>query len=266
MSYLDARAHDGTWLVRIDDIDPPREIAGAADSILRSLEAHGLNCDESPRFQSQSRQLHDDAVRELLDEGALFFCSCARKMLRRTQPTGRYPGTCRQRGLDKGALRVRVEAAPIEIQDRWQSTHVYDLSADPGDFIVRRRDGLIAYQLACVIDDAAQNITHVVRGIDLFESTPRQHYLQSKLQLPHPDYAHFPVVIGKDGDKLSKQTGAHALDSAHAGRNLAQALDLLGFNPPPTLQSEAPANIVAWAQLHYVTTMFRGQQQIAQYS
>ena len=263
VSFLDARAHAGAWLLRIDDIDPPRELPGAADGILRTLERHALHWDEPVYYQSASNSRHLAAASTLLDSGHAYYCDCARRMLKTRGLLGAYPGTCRTRGLRAGALRIRVGDTPITVNDRWQGTQRFELKRRPGDFIIRRRDGLIAYQLACAVDDAEQKITHAVRGIDLFESTPRQMYLQQQLGFTHPDYAHFPVLVGSDGDKLSKQTGAAPVDDATPAANLTRVLRLLGFVPPEALADGTPEQAIKWAQDRYVKHQFTGAQAIA---
>ncbi|MFK8017984.1 MAG: tRNA glutamyl-Q(34) synthetase GluQRS [Gammaproteobacteria bacterium] len=263
VSYLDARAHDGTWFVRIDDIDPPREVPGAADAILRTLERHALLWDERVYYQSTSARQHLDAANSLHAAGQAYHCDCARRALKKSGLLGAYPGTCRTRGLSAGALRVIVNGEPVTIADRWQGTHHFQLEQRPGDFIVRRRDGLIAYQLACAVDDADQQITDVVRGVDLFDSTPRQVYLQRQLGLPEPRYAHFPVLVGADGDKLSKQTGATAVDDTTPAANLFRVLHLLGFEPPREIAHHPPEQVIDWATQRYVTSQFNATQTIA---
>lgn len=236
-SYLDARAHDGTWLVRIEDLDPPREQAGAAESILESLQAHGLQWDEEPLYQSSRQAAHEEALQQLEQQNLLFACSCSRADIaataRRHGPEGPiYPGTCRLglRGETRGrTLRFKVGEALIRFADRQQGLCRQSLADEVGDFVLRRADGLIAYQLAVVVDDAWQGITHVVRGHDLLLSTPRQIYLQQCLGLPTPQYLHHDLICGDDGDKLSKQTGAAALNNEQAVDNLRLAMTFLGL-------------------------------------
>lgn len=247
MSYLDARHHGGRWLVRVEDIDPPREVPGAASSILESLDAHGLCWDETPYFQRYSTERHDTAIEQLSERGALFFCQCARKQLIAAGHQQTYPGTCRDRGLNQGAIRVRVDDTVITVQDRWQTPLSEQLDQTPGDFIVKRRDGLIAYQLAVVVDDHAQGVTDVVRGIDLYTSTPRQVWLQQLLGIGTPRYAHFPVLLQADGDKLSKQTGAPAIDNQRTCENLCTVFTLLGLAPDAPPQDRRPEAWLSWA-------------------
>ena len=236
-SFLDARAHEGTWLVRIEDLDPPREQAGAAKAILKSLQAHGLQWDEEPLYQSSRQAAYEQALHQLKQQNALFACGCSRADIAaaasRHGPEGPiYPGTCRQglNGDDRGrTLRLKVGDACISFADRQQGLCRQSLADEVGDFVLRRADGLMAYQLAVVVDDAWQNITHVVRGHDLLLSTPRQIYLQQCLGLPTPQYLHHALICGANGDKLSKQTGAEALKNTHAMDNLRLAMAFLGL-------------------------------------
>lgn len=225
-SWLDARAHGGDWLVRIEDIDYPRCVKGADFDILQTLERLGLRPDEAPEWQSRRESLYADALRRLDTSGQLYPCGCSRKEIadslvhvRERHQTLGYPGTCRNglHGKLPRAWRVRVPdglAATICFDDRWQGRQCQDLETELGDFVLRRADGLWAYQLAVVVDDAAQGITHIVRGSDLLDSTPRQIHLQHLLGLPTPSYLHVPVVVNAEGEKLSKQSGAQAIDTA----------------------------------------------------
>jgi glutamyl-Q tRNA(Asp) synthetase len=194
-SYLDARSNKGTWLVRMEDLDPPRESAGASAEILRTLEALGLLWDESVVYQSQRRDAYEAALELLASQQLLYLCRCSRSEL---LGQAIYPGTCRDLALSaakSSALRCRVPALEATFDDRLQGHYGQHLRNEVGDFVVRRKDGYYAYQLAVVVDDGWQQITDVVRGIDLLESTPRQLYLQHCLQLPQPRYAHIPVVV-----------------------------------------------------------------------
>lgn len=231
IGWLDARHHNGRWLLRMEDLDPPREQPGAADLILRALELHGLTWDGSVLYQSTRDAAYQAALDALQTQGLLFRCTCTRRHLRASG--GVYPGTCRTRGMalptdtDSHTIRVRVPAAgtpPVHVHDRLQGAISQDLATEVGDFILRRRDGHWAYQLAVVVDDGAQGITDVVRGVDLLDSTPRQHYLQQCLGLPTPRYLHLPVLVDAEGIKLSKQTGAEGLDLDHPEANLARVL------------------------------------------
>jgi glutamyl-Q tRNA(Asp) synthetase len=238
-SFLQARAQRGEWLVRMEDLDPPREQRGAADAILRTLEAHGLHWDGMVRYQSRRADAYHAALEELRRMGALYACGCSRREIADSSIRGIdgpvYPGTCRP-GLAPGraerGLRVRAGDGVVSFVDRWQGSVTRHPARDYGDFLVRRADGLFAYQLAVVVDDAEQGITEVVRGADLLESTPRQIELQRLLGLPTPDHAHCPVAVNARGEKLSKQTGAVPLDNTHPLPALAKALDFLGQEVP----------------------------------
>jgi glutamyl-Q tRNA(Asp) synthetase len=236
-SYLDAKVHRGQWLVRIEDVDKDRNVPGADQHILASLQRCGMQWDGEVVWQTQREELYEAALRQL--GGNVYPCGCSRREIADSQlRLGRngnallvYPGTCRD-GLAPGktarALRLRTPQQPhriVSFTDRWAGEYSQDITAEAGDFVIRRADGFWAYQLAVVVDDAAQGITDIVRGADLLDSTPRQLYLQELLGLPHPRYLHVPVVLNEDGEKLSKQTGAQAFDNgASAELLLREAL------------------------------------------
>jgi glutamyl-Q tRNA(Asp) synthetase len=246
-SYLDARCHDCTWLVRIDDLDPPREEPGAADGILSSLQHHGMHWDSDVLYQGTRSAVYDEALAALGSAGLLFACDCTRAML---GDAGNCLGNCRARQEDIGearSIRINVPAAcDIRFTDLLQGPQQVALGTGLPDFILRRKDGLYAYQLAVVVDDAAQGITHVVRGSDLLDSTPRQVYLQQCLGLPTPRYAHLPVITNREGQKFSKQTLAPTLENAAATPNLRLALRFLN-QPEPPLAITHVAELLAWA-------------------
>lgn len=249
-SFLDTRAHQGRWLLRIEDIDPPREIPGAAALITRQLDAHGLHWDGPICYQSQRIELYHQALAKLADQGLLYACDCSRQRL--LGLGGRYDGNCRARKLHPGAplppaaLRIEVTESGLPEQHDFLLDTAFGDPVRDGDFIVRRRDGLIAYQLAVAVDDAEQGITHVLRGADLFASTPRQRFVLEQLGLRIPAYGHVPLVLGADGQKLSKQNQAPPLAAADAAANLSQALDWLGMAPPPEILGMRPAGLLAW--------------------
>ena len=262
-SWLDARAVGGQWLVRMEDLDRPRCEPGAAGTILRQLEAYGLLWDGAVLVQSQRDDAYAAALDVLKAQGAVFPCACTRSQLARTQcnqaprnPEGEipYPGTCRN-GLPAGAVarawRVRVPDVSVRFHDRIHGDLGQNLAHEVGDFIVKRADGLFAYQLAVVVDDAFQGITHVVRGADLLWNTPRQIHLQNLLGLPTPVYAHVPLITNAAGQKLSKQTLAPALPARGCGTVLAQALAMLGHPLPPELAGAEPPELLAWASTHW---------------
>lgn len=255
-SFLDARAHDGAWLVRVEDIDPPREPPGAAEQILRALEAFDLHWDGDVVFQSHRLEAYRNALENLSGAGRIFTCVCSRRDIAETNAArGRagsriYPGTCRNPAPSRRrskVLRMRTGRESLGIEDRLQGTFSQVLEEEVGDFVLRRRDGLIAYQLAVVVDDAWQGITDVVRGIDLLDSTPRQLCLQQALELPTPRYMHLPVIVTPKGEKLSKQTGAPGLDAGKAAELAWEVLRLLQQDPPRDLRGARPAELWAWA-------------------
>ncbi|MDX9952048.1 MAG: tRNA glutamyl-Q(34) synthetase GluQRS, partial [Methylophilaceae bacterium] len=218
-SYLEARQQQGEWLLRMEDLDTPRNMPGAADAILRSLEAFGFEWDGPVVYQSERHDLYAAALARLQEDGLVYPCGCTRKEIADSAIHGIegaiYPGTCRS-GLPPGktarAWRIRAENRTIGFDDAIQGHVAQNLARDIGDFVLKRADGFYAYQLAVVVDDADQGITHVVRGADLLDSTPRQIYLQQVLGLPAMHYAHIPVVLNAQGEKLSKQTQAAAVD------------------------------------------------------
>lgn len=235
-SYLQARRHAGVWLIRMEDIDPPREEAGAARAILDTLASFGLASDEPVLFQSTRVDAYAEALASLGRAGWTFDCGCSRRNLPRG---GIYPGTCRN-GLPPGrrprSIRVRVDSTRITVPDAVQGDFAQDLDTEVGDFIVRRADGLTAYQLAVVVDDDYQGITEIVRGSDLLNSTPRQVWLMDLLGFTRPAYAHLPIAVDEAGRKLSKQTLAQPVDDESPAPALAAALDFLGHPPPPRLR------------------------------
>lgn len=273
-SFLDARAHAGQWLLRIEDLDPPREPPGAADAILRSLDAHGLHWDGAVMYQHDRLEAYKAAAQKLRQDGWAYPCACSRREIADSGLRGLegpvYPGICRS-GLPTGkparALRLRVpDTAVFEFEDVLQGALRQDLAREIGDFVIRRADGHFAYQLAVVVDDAFQGITQVVRGADLLLSTPRQIYLQRRLGLPTPFYMHLPVAVNAAGEKLSKQTGALPLDDTQPVANLFLALKLLHQPPPRELQNAPAAELLRWAVNNWHTTGLRGilTQEIAQ--
>lgn len=246
-SWLDARAQGGRWLVRIEDVDEPRCRAEWADEILRTLERLGLHWDGEVIRQSGRKAAYRAALDLLRQRDLAYPCGCTRR-----EAAGRYPGTCRNGvppGREARAWRFRVPPGRLGFEDRWQGWYEQDVEAASGDFILLRADGFFAYQLAVVVDDAAQGVTHVVRGADLLDSTPRQILLQRALGYPQPAYLHHPVVVDSAGRKLSKQNRAPALDPARDGENLRAALEFLGLVPPSGLG--AP-ELLAWARHHWL--------------
>jgi len=254
-SYLEARRHAGRWLVRIEDIDPPREQPGAARMIIDALDAYGFTADGPVIFQNSSEAAHRLALEQLVTAGHTYRCGCSRKDLA-DEPVGPlgsiYPGTCRN-GSDAGefAVRLRTDDVPVTFDDRLQGPQSHRLESESGDFIICRRDGLIAYHLAVVVDDFEQQVTEIVRGIDLMPSTARQIRLQQLLDYPTPSYAHIPVAVHPDGDKLSKATGAAAVPLDRPGPVLHAGLRVLRQDPPANLASAGVAGIWTWAMEHW---------------
>jgi glutamyl-Q tRNA(Asp) synthetase len=282
-SYLEAKSRGGAWLVRMEDLDPPRAQAGAADRILRALEACGMAWDGDIMCQSRRSEAYRAALARLAAKGLVYPCACSRREIAdsllafapargahdapparasgigvagEAGPDGAliYPGTCRN-GLAPGrtarATRIRVGHEPIEFEDAVQGTISQDLAAETGDFVLLRADGLYAYQLAVVVDDAEQGITDVVRGADLLDSTPRQILLQRLLGLPTPRYLHLPAAVNAAGEKLSKQTGAAPVDERSPVPLLAQVMDFLGQAPPAQLRSATLTEFWRWALAHW---------------
>jgi len=252
-SCLDAHASNGEWLVRIEDVDQARAVAGATDDILRALDRFGFEWDGSVAWQSRRTALYWDALDALRRSGAAYDCACSRKDIARAGHVGAegpvYPGTCR-RGVPHGAapraVRVHTHDEPIGVTDRVYGPQSQRLESALGDFVVRRADGFFAYQLAVVVDDADQGVTHVVRGADLLASTPRQVYLHSLLGLTTPGYAHVPVVLGADGRKLSKRDAAHPVDPRDPLPALLAAWGFLGQSVGGELPA-SPAEFWAFA-------------------
>lgn len=253
-SYLDARAAGGQWLVRIENIDPPRCPKGADSTILKQLEAFGLTWDEHVVWQSHRTDAYQQALDQLIEQGLAYPCSCSRKQW---QSFTIYPGWCRHGVCDASqpvAWRLRSDVAkrPVTWHDRLFGVQHAD-PADLGDVILKRKDQLWAYQLAVVVDDAEQAMTDIVRGHDLLDNTPWQYQLQVALKLPTPRYLHLPLIVTEEGQKLSKQNLAPALATESAGirRQLFQALQALDQAPPATLAHEPPDTQLRWATAHW---------------
>ncbi len=246
-SYAQARSQGGRWLLRIEDLDPPREQPGAADSILRSLEAHGLHWDGEVLWQSRRHAYYEAALATLRAQGDLYACQCSRSELARAGVIDCL-GPCRSAGHTEGAWRLRTaDAGILHYQDQLRGECREDIRSVCGDFVLKRRDGLYAYQLAVVVDDAASHVTEVVRGADLLDNTARQCWLMQRLALPRPAYLHLPLAVSSDGQKLSKQNHAPPLAAAQAGANLWQALHCLQQQPPVALRTATPTDILCWA-------------------
>jgi glutamyl-Q tRNA(Asp) synthetase len=267
-SWLQARSLQGRWLLRIDDLDRERCIPGAADAILRQLDAHGLHWDEVPRCQAQHLTEYVDALRRLRATDRVYACACTRAQLKVESLAGPdgpvYCGRCRDLGLPEAghALRLRVSPEEIAFADGWQGRQWRSLERDIGDFAIRRRDGAPAYQLACAVDESAQGITEVVRGTDLLGSTFMQLHLMDLLGLRRPQYRHLPVLTTADGRKLSKQNHAAPIEAARAGANLRLCLGALGQCPPPELDCASVAEILAWATRNWTAARIPARSSI----
>ncbi len=272
-SYLDAKANRGAWLVRMEDVDLPRTVAGAAEDILRTLERFGLCWDESVLYQSRRTDAYREALQRLQQANVAYPCACSRKEIADSALRGIegqiYPGTCRTGlapGMQARAWRVRSDDVSMPVgqggvvgfDDALQGRIAQHLEREIGDFVVLRADGLFAYQLAVVVDDGFQNITHIVRGADLLTSTPRQIHLQQMLGLATPDYMHLPVAVNAQAEKLSKQTLAAPVDAADAGAVLLRALAFLRQQPPAELAAYKPAEILEWGTLHWNPKVLSG--------
>lgn len=255
-SCLEARCRGGEWLLRIEDVDTPRNVPGAADAILRTLEAFGFVWDGPLLYQSRRVAAYEAALDVLRGQGLLYPCACSRSEIAaaasRTAVDGGavYPGTCRdglRPGAEARAWRLRVDDAVVVFEDRLQGIVEQRLAEQVGDFVLRRADGIHAYQLAVVVDDASQGITDIVRGADLLASTPRQLWLQQCLGYPRPGYAHLPVATNPAGEKWSKQTLAPALAAGKAAAELVRALRFLGQPAPAELAAAPVAEVWDWA-------------------
>jgi glutamyl-Q tRNA(Asp) synthetase len=255
-SYLDAKYHQGRWLLRIDDIDTPRNISGAADAILRDLETFGLHWDGPVSYQSQTLPYYETGIQSLLVQKQLYRCNCSRKSLLAANLANPqiYPGFCRDKRINcdgPHALRIKTDKRWILFEDKLQGIIKQQPASDPGDFVIRRKDNIVAYQFAVVIDDHLNKVNHVVRGYDLLESTPRQIFIHHILGYPIPEYMHIPVITDNDGNKLSKQTHAQAVDTDNPTLTLFLLLQLLKQNPPDILRYTSVTEILNWAITHW---------------
>lgn len=266
-SYLEAKTKQGKWLVRMEDLDKPREVQGAASHILHTLEQFGFEWDDEVVYQSQRSELYQDALTQLQKKSLIYHCKCSRKEIADSyslKPADQgpvhqgidgliYPRTCRHLNITEMPFssRIKVNNNPISFNDAVQGTITQNLVTQLGDFVLKRADGLFAYQLAVVVDDQAQGITQVVRGADLLDSTPRQIYLQQQLNYLIPTYAHIPIASNVAGEKLSKQTLAPAITAEEAASWLVKALGFLGQTPPTELVSYSHIEILDWAKTHW---------------
>jgi len=260
-SFLEARAHQGLWRLRFDDLDTPRNVAGAVDSILKTLDALGLHWDGVVDYQSQHLEEYHAVLADLMARKKIYRCRCSRKDL-----TDIYAQTCRHQSIFSDvphSLRLKTVERQIVFDDGLQGSISQNLATQHGDFILKRKDNIIAYQFAVVLDDARQAVNHVVRGMDLLDATPKKIYLQHILNLPTPHYLHVPILVDVDGFKLSKQTLATAVDLTAPNRVLFQLLDWLRQHPPMELQNENVDEILKWAIENWNVARLKGVKQIS---
>lgn len=266
-SYLDAHFNKGKWLVRMEDLDPPREQAGAADAILRCLEDYGLAWDDSVVYQSQRYEFYEDYLNRLRNQNLLYNCDCTRQDLQTMN--GVYRGRCRNRHVDTSfphAQRLKLYDLPAEFSspdelrftDLIQGEQIQNLRIKAGDQILKRKDGLYAYQLAVVVDDIEQGINHIIRGSDLLDVTARQIFLFQLMDAIVPEFGHVTLASQPNGQKLSKQNLAPALELKDASVNIWRALAFLGQNPPQELLGTEPAELLAWAKIHWKRAAIHG--------
>lgn len=250
-SYLQARSQQGAWLVRMEDLDPPREMPGAADDILRTLEAYALQWDGSIMYQSRRHDAYQAQINAWLHEREAYYCQCTRKQIK--MAGGYYPGTCRElhQQAANSAVRLKVTTPVTHFYDKLHGRIEIPEALAQEDFIIHRRDGLFAYNLAVVLDDIEQGVTEIVRGADLIEPTGRQINLYRLLQHPEVSYLHLPLAVTENGNKLSKQNHAPAIDKANPKPALLQAMTFLGMNPPADLMACSLDDILKWGALHW---------------
>ncbi|NVC93454.1 tRNA glutamyl-Q(34) synthetase GluQRS [Vibrio natriegens] len=243
-SYFQAKANHGAWLVRIEDLDPPREMPGATQAILQALQAYQLHWDGEVVYQSQRHHLYQAQIDTWLENGDAYYCQCTRKQIK--QHGGFYPGTCRDKNLKEGAIRLKMTKPIASFFDLKHGTIQIPEQLVNEDFIIKRRDGLFAYNLAVVLDDIDQGVTEVVRGADLIEPTGRQISLYQILGQPEVSYLHLPLAIDNNGNKLSKQNHATAIDIDNPKPALLKAMTFLGFDITEEIRASDIANILRW--------------------
>ena len=256
-SYLQAKTNQGQWLIRMEDVDTTRVVEDSDTQLLNSLEAFGFEWDSEVIYQTTRNVLYSDALERLNQQHLIYPCTCSRKHLASHvdyKKTGVYPGTCREQSLPfqgEHALRLKVSNTNIRFDDMIMGPQQENLATECGDFVIKRKEGLFAYQLAAVVDDASQGITEIVRGADLLDSTARQIYLQQLLGYKTPTYIHLPLALGDDGNKLSKQSESRAIDNNHPTLALVDALSHLGQQPPESLKNHPLDDIWTWAIQHW---------------
>jgi glutamyl-Q tRNA(Asp) synthetase len=250
-SYFHAKAQNGQWLVRIEDLDPPREMAGADRLILSALEAYGLHWEQSLVYQSQRHQYYQQQIEQWLESGKAYHCQCTRKQIKATG--GYYLGTCRDLSLtgNECSVRIKVDSVINSFNDLRHGNIAIPTELAKEDFIIKRRDGLFAYNLAVVLDDITQGVTQVVRGADLIEPTGRQIHLYTVLGEPVPQYLHLPLAVTEGGGKLSKQNHAPAIPTKDVVPTLCAAMRFLGFSLPKDVEQGSVAEIIAWGVAHW---------------
>lgn len=261
-SFLHARSQQGRWLLRIDDLDTPRNVKGATDAILSTLESFGLYWDDSVVYQSQCLADYQDVLHELANKQLIYPCTCSRKTLASATV---YSGLCRNQTIipdSPYALRLKTDSCSIRFEDGLQGLISHNLIEQQDDFILKRKDGIIAYQFAVVIDDNLQQVNQIVRGFDLLMETPKQLYLQKVLGLPCPDYLHVPIIVDQQGYKLSKQTRATAVNLTTPQTVIFDLLGLLKQNPPKELQNSSVTELINWAVNHWNSAPLKNLKQV----
>lgn len=252
-SYLQAKSQQGKWLLRIEDVDETRKVEGTDTDIIHTLETFGFEWDGDVLYQTTQKQFYNHALKQLANQSLVFPCTCSRKLLNEQlseTETRIYPGTCRNRSfpeVEEHAIRIIATNKLIEFDDIIMGNQLQHIKNDCGDFVIKRRDGLFAYQLAVVVDDAMQGVTEIVRGSDLLDSTPRQIYLQQLLGYSTPAYAHLPLAVDEAGNKISKSTGPAKVDISQKQQLLHRALGFLGQNPPADLPHSGTEATWQWA-------------------
>jgi glutamyl-Q tRNA(Asp) synthetase len=263
-SFLDARHHGGRWLLRIEDLDTPRVVPGSADRILRTLDGFGLHWDGDVIYQSQRNDVYVAALNQLESDGHTFQCSCSRRELAGNEDTG-YLGTCRNGPTRSGiptSTRFRIPDDGVVFFDDGVQGNCRFCTPELGDIVIQRKDEIIAYQLAVIVDDAAQHVSHVVRGVDLLLSTAWQIMLQKALLLPSPRYAHLPLVVEQTHEKLSKSKHSVPVEPAFASSYLTTVLRMLNHAPPAELENDKPARLLAWAARNWNLAALAGVRSV----
>jgi glutamyl-Q tRNA(Asp) synthetase len=262
-SWLDARNHHGEWLLRIEDIDPPREVAGAADDILSTLDTYGLHWDQEVSYQSHHLKRYQQILEQLHNDDLVYRCNCTRKQIKALG--GIYQNTCRNKKLaqqSEYALRLKVDISTNGFDDCYQGYCTIDENTANEDFILKRKDGFYAYMLAVVVDDIDQNISHVIRGADLLETTQQQRCLFNILKKSPPIYGHLPLAVNEQGMKLSKQNHAQAISLNKVNENIWQALTFLQQAPPEELRHDSKEQLLQWAVENWQSQLFANKTQM----